>query len=326
MAGVTDQMHKETDKQRKNWSWRLRVAGTVLSLILLVWLLWQQDWIAIMEAIQALPLWIFIVGLAIMVVRHMWNTTRWLVLMRAQKIPIRFTRAFQLVFAGLFVSNFLPSMVGGDVVRISGILQESENRVAGAASVVVDRLVGVFGMLFVLPFSAPLLNLILTKDLLLVGSVDLGKSKFSDKIRDGLKETSQALRIWLGKPLSLVLSLLASWLSVFSYLCCVLLLAKGIGIPVNLMDIAGATALTYFITMIPLSINGYGIRELAVMGFYTHFGASTEQATVLALTTRFLFLLVSLPGFLWVGKVMPGAGRKMGKTMRGMDESDIEIS
>jgi uncharacterized membrane protein YbhN (UPF0104 family) len=96
---------------------------------------------------------------------------------------------------------------------------------------------------------------------------------------------------------------------VFTYLCGVLLLAKEIGIQVNLMDVAGATALTYFITIIPLSINGYGLRELAILAFYTHFGASSEQATLLALITRFLFLLVSLPGALWVGKILPREAR-----------------
>jgi uncharacterized membrane protein YbhN (UPF0104 family) len=323
---VADRMRETSKGQIRNWSWWLRVAGTIFSLILLVWLLFQQDWLAISEAIRALPLWMIVVSLALLVVRHLWNTTRWYVLVRTQGIPLRFRRALQLVFTGLFVSNFLPSMVGGDVVRISGILQESENRVAGAASVVVDRLVGVFGMLFVLPLSAPLIHLIFTKGFFLAGPLDLGETKFANKIRKGFKATLDALRIWLQRPFTLALSLLASWLSVFSYLCCVLILAKAIGIPVNLMDIAGATALTYFITMIPLSINGYGIRELAIMGFYTHFGASAEQATVLALTTRFLFLLVSLPGFLWVGKMMPGVDRDLEKTMRGLDERDIEVS
>ena len=47
----------------------------------------------------------------------------------------------------------------------------------------------------------------------------------------------------------------------------VLILAKELGIPVTLTDVAGATALTYFITMVPLSINGYGLRELAILSF-----------------------------------------------------------
>jgi uncharacterized membrane protein YbhN (UPF0104 family) len=299
----------EITEDRKNWTWKLRLAGTLLSILLLIWLLWQQDWGVILASMKELSVWVILAILLLLLVRHAWNTTRWFILVRAQRIPISFLRALQLVFSGLFVSNFLPSMVGGDVVRIAGILQESENRVAAVASVVVDRLVGVIGMLFVLPFSGPLLSLVFTEGLLIGGITDSKPRGWRLRLRTGLNKLVESLKIWLNRPSWLALALLASWIAVFTYLCGLLLLAKEIGIPVNLMDVAGATALTYFITIIPLSINGYGLRELAILAFYTHFGASTEQATLLALITRVLFLLVSLPGALWVGKILPGKVR-----------------
>jgi uncharacterized membrane protein YbhN (UPF0104 family) len=297
-------MRKLSAGKKKDWSWRLRVVGTVLSLVLLVWLLWKQDWNAILIAIKTLPLWIFIVSFGLLLIRHTWNTTRWFILVRAQDIPIRFPRALRLVFTGLFVSNFLPSMVGGDVVRIAGIIQDSEERIAGAASVVVDRVIGVIGMLFALPFSAPLIHLIFSEGLFLGGILGTTNSKWVDPIRHSIRKSVISLKIWLKQPFSLFLALLASWLGVLSYAIAVLIIAEELGIPVSLTDVVGASTLTYFITMIPISINGYGLRELAILSFYTQFGASSEQATALALVTRFLFLLVSLPGSLWVGEVL----------------------
>jgi uncharacterized membrane protein YbhN (UPF0104 family) len=223
---------------------------------------------------------------------------------RAQQIPFRFSRALKLVFIGLFASNFLPSMVGGDVVRVAGIFQDSEDRVAGAASIVVDRVVGVIGMLFVLPLSAPLIKLILSEGFFFGGISGIPDEKWTQPIREGFRKVVASLKIWLSQPGWLFLALCVSWMGVLTYLIGVLILAKDLGIPVTLTDVAGATALTYFITMVPLSINGYGLRELAILSFYTHFGATSEQAALLALITRFMFLLVSLPGSLWVGDVL----------------------
>lgn len=297
-------MRELSKRERPDWSWYLRVAGTVFSLGLLFWLLWKQDWNAILAAIKDLPVWIFLASFALLLFRHTWNTTRWFILVRAQNIPIRFLKAMKLVFAGLFVSNFLPSMVGGDVVRIAGIFQESENRIAGAASVIVDRVVGVVGMLFVLPFSAPLIHLIFSKGLLFGGILKPGSPKWVDPIRKSVEKTFTALKIWLRQPWSLLLALISSLLGVLSNAISVLMIAMEMGIPVSITDVIGASTLIYFITMIPVSINGYGLRELAILSFYTHFGASAEQATALALVTRFLYLIVSLPGSLWVGEVL----------------------
>jgi uncharacterized membrane protein YbhN (UPF0104 family) len=82
------------------------------------------------------------------------------------------------------------------------------------------------------------------------------------------------------------------------------ILAQGLGMTVTLAEVVGASAITYYLTIIPLSINGYGIRELAVVGLYIQLGSTAEQASALALLTRFIFMFVSLFGALWVGKVL----------------------
>jgi uncharacterized membrane protein YbhN (UPF0104 family) len=291
--------------RRKGIFWKLRLIGTILSLGLLLWLLSKQDWLMILEAVKTLPLYLLILSALLLLMRHAWNTMRWFLLLHAQGILLPFHRALMFVFSGLFASNFLPSMVGGDVVRIAGIVQESEKRVAAAASVVVDRLVGFIGMMFFLPFGIPLIQSMLKTGLFLAGPIGMDKRKIFDTLRELFGRFLGALQHWRKRPIWLVLSLMASCCGVLVWFCAVYLIALGLKIPVNMSDVAGASSLVYFMTLIPLSINGYGIRELAIVAFYTHFGASTEQATALALITRFLYLSVSLPGALWVGKVVP---------------------
>jgi len=297
-------MDEQIKKKDPGWTWYLRVIGTILSILLLIWLLWRQDWNAILNSIKGLPLWIFLLSFGLLFLRHTWNAVRWFILVRAQDIPIHFSKALKLVLTGLYGSNFLPSMVGGDVLRIAGIIQESEKRIEGAASVIVDRVVGVIGMLFALPLSAPLITMIFSEGLFLGGVIESKNPNWMDAIRGSFQKILAALKLWLSQPGALFLAILASWAGILSYAISVLILAKELGIPVTLADVVGASTLTYFITMIPISINGYGLRELTILSFYTHFGATAEQATALALITRFLFLLVSLPGALWVGEVV----------------------
>ncbi len=82
------------------------------------------------------------------------------------KIPFR--QSLRITFAGLFASNFLPTTIGGDVVRLAGAIQYRLDAATSTASLVVDRLVGMAGMAMMVPFSLP--SLLSYRDASLQGS------------------------------------------------------------------------------------------------------------------------------------------------------------
>jgi glycosyltransferase 2 family protein len=297
-------MDREKRAKKKGWAWRIRVLGSILSIGLLIILLYRQNWTEILVAVRNLSVGLILAVLFFQFLRYFWFTLRWNVLLKAQAIEMKYIQALRLVFAGVFASNFLPSVVGGDVIRIAGIFPRTEDRIAGAASVLVDRLVGMFAMLWFLPLSVPLLGG-LEQSGSLVGAGLLGENRWITWGRKTFKQLISALKIWWKQPGSLFRALLASWLGSLSSMIGLLLLARGIGIDVNLWIVAGISAITYFITLIPISINGLGIRELTMFALYTQVGASPEQATSLALLFRILSTIVSLPGSLVVGEALP---------------------
>lgn len=297
-------MSKLPSRRPDGWSWKIRFAGTVLSIILLIWLLVRQDWSAIIGAIGRLSVWHVVAAILLIALRHAIHAFRWLLLVTAQGIPLTYSGALKLVYSGLFVSNFLPSMVGGDVVKIAGVVQKTPNRVAAVASVVVDRIIGAIGMLAALPFSAPLVVSLFDSTLVLGGSISGISPRISKFLRASFGRLSSAVKLWASQPQRLFFALLTSWMGVSVNFVAIWILAHGLGMSVSLVDVVGASALTYYLTIIPLSINGYGIRELAVVGLYTQLGATVEQASALALLSRLIFLVVSLPGVLWFGKVL----------------------
>jgi len=135
-------------RRRDTGKW-IRLAGTLLSLSLLVWLLLRQDWQALLESLGGVSVTGMLLALACSLISQGFNAARWWALLEGQGIKPGIRRIFELAFAGLFASNFLPGTVGGDVARVVGILPYSKSRAAGAASVLLDRLIGVFGMAFI---------------------------------------------------------------------------------------------------------------------------------------------------------------------------------
>jgi uncharacterized membrane protein YbhN (UPF0104 family) len=185
------------------------------------------------------------------------------------------------------------------------VIPYSENKVAGAASVVLDRLVGVFGMLFFLPFCIVLIPAVPSIPLLSMIPMAAFTEKLLDMVRKTFLRLREAVLIWRNKPSSLVQALLASWVGTLLYITGVWILAVDMNIDVSWVEVTAASVVTYFVVLIPLSINGLGLRELTVIGLYTALGASPEQAAALAILTRALQMITTIPGAFWLGKMVP---------------------
>ncbi|MFO0823692.1 MAG: lysylphosphatidylglycerol synthase transmembrane domain-containing protein [Gemmataceae bacterium] len=77
---------------------------------------------------------------------------RWFVLVRGLDLPFTLGNAFRLGLVGAFYNAFLPGSVGGDLVKAFYIAKDTPGRRASAvATVIADRLVGLFGLIW---FSA----------------------------------------------------------------------------------------------------------------------------------------------------------------------------
>jgi glycosyltransferase 2 family protein len=71
---------------------------------------------------------------------------RWYVLVRAQDLPFTLGSAFRLGLIGLFFNTFLPGSVGGDLVKAAGIAREQSRRTVAVATVIMDRIIGLWGL------------------------------------------------------------------------------------------------------------------------------------------------------------------------------------
>ena len=147
----------------------------------------------------------FGLALVVLLVSRLFAILRWHILLRSAGVKISFLRSVELTFTGNFSSNFLPTTIGGDVVRLTGAMQLGYDRAICLASLVVDRLVGMAGMALALPFGlVPLFAL---------SSGAAQSAAFSALLQKGMdfvRRTFESLSIWLKKPSALFGSLLAT--------------------------------------------------------------------------------------------------------------------
>ena len=301
--------------QGRQW---LRWGGTILSLVLFIWLVARQDWKAAWENISSLPPWVILLALALFFLRALLNGVRWQVLLRTAKIHIPLQETEKIVFLGMFVSNFLPTTIGGDTVRFLSLLRYTSQRALGFASVVLDRFVNVAAMFTVIPFTlwtygSSVLDFLgianrAGSPLVVIGAIYRGNRlhRYYHQFRDLVSYWSGVFQVWFRQPSSLLLAFVISWLTIFTYFLALWILAKGLGMQIELYQIMGTTAITYLITLLPISINGYGVREVAIATLYVHLGADIEQASALAIISRALMLITTLPGALWISPILAG--------------------
>lgn len=303
---MTQNIHPS--KSRRNLRLWIQVTGTAISLILLVWLISRQDWNATLIRLRALPLWVLCTCLGLAVSGMLFNCLRWYILVRAEGVPISYTEIVQIVFAGAFASNFLPSTIGGDVYRVVALLNFTSDKSLAFASVVVDRGLNVISYFTLLPltiltFGSPFeIWLKLQKPVEKTAMVP-ALSKAWNWARQVITKLLSAFSRWVRRPTVLTLGLLCSYGSNLVIFAMIWLLATHLGIPVRLYQVIGISVSTYLITLLPISVNGYGLREIATTTLYMSLGATLEQATTLALLSRVFMLIQSLPGAFWLSHI-----------------------
>ena len=295
-----------TNWLRENRQTIARSLGSLLAVILLVVLLKEESGDEITSALKRVSIWYFLGALLTMLISRLFVVSRWHVLLRSAGIDISFWRTATLTFTGLFSSNFLPTTIGGDVVRLAGAMQLGYDRAICLASMVADRLIGMAGMLVTLPFGLiPVLSL---------GNTGLQAISFASLFQKGLdfvKRIFSTFAIWFKKPLALVMSLFSTFGNMIFIFLAIFLLINGMGHHVSYWLIAGLWSLTYFVTLIPISVNGFGVQELSLTFLLSKIGGlDHSESLAIAVLIRVLFIVSSLPGAFFLPSILAAMNNK----------------
>src|SRR5690606_34180014 len=220
--------------------------------------------------------------------------------------------------AGQFVSNVLPTTIGGDVLRVSRLSRDTGETPGTFASVVLERMTGwlVLPVITIIGFlvnpglrqlgRATQLALLLAVGTLvglagvltLAGSRRLG-GRFAS--RSGWRRFAGAVHLGVARLRHQPGTAAGVLVAGFAYLLVLVLAAVAAAQALGLRP-AGLTALLDFFPavliaqVLPISMSGLGVREGAFVLFLGPLGVATDEAVALGLLLYLLNLAVSLLG------------------------------
>lgn len=247
------------------------------------------------------------------------STVRWRQVLEALGLHEPLSRLFSLTMAGQFVSNVLPTTIGGDILRVSRLSRDTGESPGTFASVVLERVTGwlvlpvitlvglavnpglrELGAATAIAFGVAIATLLaLVLMLWAVGSDRFGR-RFH--VSEGWRRFAGAIHLGIGQLRSHPRSALGVLLAGFAYQFVLVLSAVAAAQALGLGQAAGLTALLAFfpavliVQVLPIGISGLGIREGAFVLFLGPLGVATEEAIALGLLLYLLNLGVSLLG------------------------------
>jgi uncharacterized membrane protein YbhN (UPF0104 family) len=284
----------------------LRGGGTLLALVLLISLVYQSGWDDVLAALKHISVLHLALAFGCILLSRLFITARWYVLLRSAGVNIPFKDAASLVFTGLFANNFLPTTIGGDVVRLAGAMQMGYDRAICLASIAADRVVNMVGMSLASPLGL--------WQLAQAGALhSLALAGLWEKGWGFAQRTLASFSIWLKKPSALFGALGLALLHMLFSFTANYILIQGMGESLALWKVIGLFSLNYFVSLAPISINGYGVQELTITFLLSQFGGiSVPVSATVAVLHRLLMMLVSLPGAL----SLPGVMAKMDRSQK----------
>jgi uncharacterized protein (TIRG00374 family) len=269
-------------------------------------------------------------GLVVTAIGIVLSAFRWQAVLNALGLRERVRTLLNHYLAGLFVGNFLPSTIGGDVLRVARQSAANGDRPSTFASVVLERLTGwlvlpvitlsafvinpglrELGNATLLAFSLSVVTLVLLCGLLFAAAHPRVGGRLAES--EGWQRFLGAVHLGIDRfrrhPGAVVNVLLVG----FAYQLVVVLSAFIAARALGLAEV-GLTATLAFMPavaiaqVLPISLGGLGVREGAFVLFLHPLGVERGEAVALGLLFYGMNLAVSLlgaPSFAVGGKRQP---------------------
>ena len=278
-----------------------------LSVALILWMTHDIAFGSVFAVISESSTSLLILAFSLFFVGYLITAFRWRTLIRVQggDAPIFFlVRSFMVA---LFFNNFLPSTVGGDVVRMYDSWRLGNNKSDAVTVVLVDRFLGVIVLLWfallslifdeavagAVPFigvwvAASLAGIGIATWLILKIPVSttqmLSSAKSSGVARIGriLEKVHRSFQAYRHARSAVLGALMLSVLLQINVVVCFILIARSIGIEVPVESMFLIIPVALFTMMLPISINAIGVRETVFVFLFSLYGIENIEALAFA--------------------------------------------
>lgn len=290
------------------------------SLLLLFFTLRLIDWRGSLDLASRANLGLLTVAVGLLLVDRILSASKWVLLLRAKGSPITFWHLLVISFIGGFWGLVLPSSVSADIVRGYYLSKSTANVSLAVTSMVIDRLMGAltlillgcasawmvgdtFGLAHARPIAAAaaggcVLGVVL---LLRDNFVHWVDRKIIQRVAD--RNIIRQMRRWIVACLqyrqypralaaSFLLTLFVQMLRILVFYA--VAVSCGVYAPVTYYFIF--VPLITLLVMLPVSINGIGVREGSFVAFFALVGVPASEAFIVSFGVSVLTTLITAAG------------------------------
>jgi glycosyltransferase 2 family protein len=298
-----------------------------VSLALLIYLLSTTDLSALERRVRGGDVLLFATAVALYGGMLALSTWRWRLLLHALGFPARLRDLTSSYLVATFFNNFLPSNIGGDVVRVRDSSKLTGSTTASLAVVAVDRILGL-GALYLLAFLAfalggPAVRHLAGARVVLLGLglvfaaiayvffrpgtarrlmawSRLGSVDWIHKQFEIVQGAVHVYRTELGEVIVAFIASVALQTLVVFYFYTV---AHALLIPLTLPAAFLMVPLCTLIQTVPITFNGWGLRESLFVLYFRQVGLPRDSALAFSLVGASLIVVLSLSGaVVWMSR------------------------
>lgn len=299
-----------------------------LTAVLLGWLFTQVDLAGVGAVLaQTRPGWLILAALANLggVLLATW---RWRVLLTGMGVPQGYRGLLRISLVGTFFSLFLPSSVGGDIMKMVLIAPGTRRREAAVSSVLIDRVVGMAVTILVGLLAIMFLPAV-WGDAAVLGALAVAALGFCvgvtalfsrtllrlverltpafiwRRVGDRLLKVHQSIVELRGRPEVLLGAATISGLRQVAICTSVYCAGQAFGIAASPVAYFAIIPIALAITVLPIAINGLGLQDNALILLLGTVGVGAAEAISLSIFIHAMRYLTGL-----VGGLVFAAGRR----------------
>jgi glycosyltransferase 2 family protein len=295
----------------------------LVSLVLLALLFWTVDVARLWATARGASLVWLAIALAVYSVSVMASTWRWHRLLRAQHVGVRPRWLLGSFLVASFFNNFLPSNIGGDVIRISDTAKPAGSKTLATTVVLMDRGLGLMALVLVAAVGASAAGAIhpavlpiwwpvwLWAGFLAAAAVSapavFAPNGFSRLLRPltilhpewvggRIRKLTEALARFGAQPGALAGCFAGAVFVQATMVVFYFAVAYALHLNVTLSELSVIVPISFVVQMLPVSFGGFGVREATFSIYFIRIGQPKEAAILMSLVAQALILLYSLSG------------------------------
>lgn len=307
----------QAEKKPRGWFFYIKI---VASVGLIAWIISTANLAEVFDALKNVDARWLVLAVALQFVGSSLIALRWQGLLAVQDVKPGWPYLFRSNLVANFFRQFLPSIIGGDVIRSHDAWKAGATWPIALMSLLLDRLLGLLALallaMVAVTFSDDMAEKLPSLQIWLViafvglsvllgfllmprrsgAAVRTWPRFIPGKIAGKLASIGEAMTMYKGNPSALWRGLGLSLLLQINVVTFYWALGQALGLPVSYASFFVIAPIAIFVMMAPISINGIGVRETIFIFLLSQWGVGTSTALALAWLEYGIFLFFGLIG------------------------------